>query len=173
MPGYYLEQWQDLTGDISYSHARFKRVQKSKFVLPNSDGNLYQGRVPKEYPNTFQSNKLMVTSDGYVEWYPYDSSVGPEGFINKPAGVAKIIRTTVRDNYCYLYYDHHVNGLGDKRIKKANKTQYRLKVTDENHIVTQTIWDGGKQAFVAKLYYAQYSVGGTTYYTEVGEKSLD
>ncbi|EHO45194.1 hypothetical protein [Lentilactobacillus kisonensis] len=172
-PGYYLEHWQDLTGDIKYSKARFKPVKKPQYVVPYSEGNLCLGTVPKDYPDTFASNQLTVTSDGYIELYKYDVNSGPEGFSNKPMGMAKINKTRVNKNVCYLYYSNQCTGLNDQRVRKSGKYQYRLKVADEDNIKTQTIWDGGKQAFVARLYYAHYAIGNVTYYTEVGEISLD
>lgn len=173
MPGYYLEAWQDLTGDINYSNARFEKVKKPPYMAPYSDGNFYLGTSPKEYPDTFLSNRLMISSDGYVDLYQYQAGVGPEGFGNKPMGSAKITKTIAKKNVRYLYYRHHVNGLNDKRVNKTGKYQYRLTVADKDDIRTQTIWDDGKQSFVARIYYAHYDVGGVTYYTEVGEKPLD
>lgn len=172
LPGYYFEQWQDLTGNVAYSHARFKKVAKPKYTLPNSDGNLYLGNVPKTYPDTFLSDKLAITADGYVERYRYDPSNGPEGFSNRPIGMAKITKSTVKGNVRYIYYRTHITGLNDQRVHRTGQYRYRLRLADQ-YIRTQRVWDGGKQAFVADIYYAQYRVGNQAYYTEVGEKAID
>ena len=171
--GYFFEQLQDFTGDIPYSKAKFITAKRPGYMPQASNGNLFAGTVPKSFPNAFQSNKLAVTTDGYVETYPYSSTRLPEGFLNRPAGVAKITKYQRRGQKTFLYYRAHLKGVHDVRVEKTGKARYRLTISGPNRMQTQTVWDGGKQAFVANVYYHDYIVGNQKFYTEIGEKGID
>lgn len=163
--GNYLSK-QDPT--TSYSAARFTRVKRPAYRLAYSSGDLYAGKVPSAQDNFYQTNQVMITTDGYLEYYRYDPSspiADPtSGFKTKPTAAAKITATKLKGNSRWLYTKTSVKGIGQKYIHKSGNYRYRLRVTNLHDPQTRNFEDGPG-------FYSYYTIGGKRFYTLIGNDS--
>lgn len=154
---------------VNYSAARFTRIKRPAYRLAYSSGDLYAGKVPQPQDNFYQTNQVMITTDGYLEYYRYEPSsptANPtSGFKAKPTAAAKIIATKVKGNSRWLYTKTNVKGTGQKHIHKSGNYRYRLRITNLHDPQTRNFEDGPG-------FYSYYTIGGKRFYTLIGNDSF-
>lgn len=160
--GYYLAN-QDPEGN--FSTKQFTRIKRPAYRLAYSDGDLYAGKVPTANSNFYETNQILITTDGYLEFYRYhptSSLANPtSGFLNQPTSAAKITATKVKGNSRYLYTRTKVSGTNATHIKKSGNYRYRLRITNLHKPQTRKSENGAG-------YWSYYSIAGKLFYTLIG-----
>ncbi|AEB74182.1 hypothetical protein [Lentilactobacillus buchneri] len=144
----------------------FSRVKRPAYMPAYSSGSLYIYPTNKKKFSPFSptTNRLKITSDGYLEFTKNNS---PDVETNKsfnltPDSHVKINKTILKNNSRYLYYAHHLAGVTDKQVAKAGKNMYRLTITNLHRPFS--MFDGDQGAVLM----SRYKVGDTVYYTSSG-----
>lgn len=123
----------------------------------------YPGDNVKFSPWNASTDRVKITPDGYVEFTKINPNQDTYRSFNLvPDASAKIHKAHVKGNTRYLYYSHHVKGVGDRQVAKSGPTKYRLAIKNLHRPFT--MFDGDQGSFLM----SQYQVGRTLYYTRSG-----
>ena len=143
----------------------FVKVHRPAYMPAYSSGDLnkFPGDKVKFSPWNASTDQVRITPDGYVEFTKINSGQDSYRLFNlMPVSAAKIHKVRVKNNTRYLYYSHHIKGVGDRQVAKTGSTKYRLAV--KNLHKPFTMFDGDQGDFIM----SKYQLGNTVYYTQSG-----
>ncbi|KRM43055.1 hypothetical protein [Lentilactobacillus parafarraginis] len=146
----------------------FVKVSRPTYMPAYSSGDLnkFPGNKVKFSPWNASTDQVRITPDGYVEYTKVNSGQDSYRLFNLvPVSAVKIHKVRVKNNTRYLYYSHHLKGLGDRQVAKTGSTKYRLAV--KNLHQPFTMFDGDQGDFIM----SKYQLGKTVYYTQSGSYS--
>ncbi|WP_283678430.1 hypothetical protein [Lentilactobacillus sp. Marseille-Q4993] len=165
--------------DVKYHKGQLTKVSRPGYELPYSFGDLQYGSLPKlsklNVPAKY-SDKLQITSDGYLEYYKanpklVDVNAYLGEYPNKPVSIAKITATKQKGDSRYLYTKTHVKGVSDKHIRKTGSYRYRLRITNLHKPTDRYSYTDGD--YYMSEWFSTYSIGGKKAYTQIGTDGGD
>lgn len=164
--------------DFKVAKNRVTKIARPAYALTFGDNQFYRGGVKAiEQLPTRGSRMIKVTSDGYLEDYPYAPRVFTatdeyQGDYTwridhdaKPKTSLKITKATVKGANIQLYTKTKPSGVTSRRVAKTGRFQYRTTLTNRHRPCQfQDNRYGDDMAFAST-----YSIGKTAFYTVIGE----
>ncbi|MCF6515302.1 hypothetical protein GSH19_03925 [Lactobacillus sp. S2-2] len=152
-----------------YKPKKMKIVKRPNYLLTDSNNYLFLGGLKAFSSNKYSSDLLKITSDGYLESYPYNRINFKEGkkevtlnYLQKPESMGKIRFVKSKESVKYFYLKHPMKNIDLKKVKVNHKTYYRISLNNLKTPYSKFVTD-----IPLRIYGDIYKISNETYYTEL------